>query len=229
MAAADEQKAICHVLRLLRSDWAEWERHHRPNAAMPAVRVAEGKFTPLEESELESHLIYRGKTGQFEEDRVVYLKPPGKDPSSVAGVWCRWDYEKTPPQCGFYIGLWSAQPAFPKVVPPADERHTGFVGFRYETPEIGCNHNFYHVQPCRSMGEKDDPIEHAIPISHRDPTFPLAATTALELLLCLVTSLYGLKGLVALREKVLNDSKAQKNRLIAEALSNILGLAVANG
>lgn len=229
MAAADEQKAIWHVLRLLRTDGDDWSRHHRPKAAIPAVRVAEGKFTPLEEAELEAHLIHRGKKGEFEENQVVFLKPPAKDPSAVAGVWCRWDYEKTPPRCGFYFGLWSAQPPFPKADPPSDDLHTGFVGYRFETPEDGDNHNFYHAQPCRSLGAKDDPIEHAIPISQRDPTFPLAAGNALELLLCLVTSLYGMNGLLALQDKVLSDTKAQRNELIVKALSTVLGLKMATG
>lgn len=229
MAAADEQRALWHVLRLLRSDGDDWLRHHRPQAATPAVRVAEGKFTALQEAELEAHLIYRGKTGQFEENQVVFLKPPAKDPSAVAGVWCRWDFDKSPPRCGFYYGMWSAQPPFPKTDPPSQERHTGFVGYRFETPEDGDNHNFYHAQPCRSMGAKDDPIDHAIPISQRDPTWPLAARSALELLLCLVTSLYGMKGLVALQGRVLEDPVLRKNALITNAVSTVLGLRYTTG
>lgn len=229
MAAADEQKALWYVLRLLRSDGDDWQRHRQPQAATPAARVAQGKFTALQEYELTSHLIHRGKTGQFEENQVIFLVPPGKDRSAVAGVWCRWDYEKTPPRCGFYYGMWSAQPPFPKTDPPTEARHIGFVGYRFETPEDGDNHNFYHAQPCRSMGDKDDPIEHAIPISQRDPTWPLAARNALELLLCLVTSLYGMKGLVELQNRVLDDPELRKNALITEALTTVLGLRCATG
>ncbi|MDR6530260.1 hypothetical protein J2800_000996 [Caulobacter rhizosphaerae] len=224
MATTDEQKAIWHVLRLLRSEGEDWSRHNRPTAATAAVRVAEGKFTALDDAELKTHLIHRGRRGQFDENQVVFIRPPAKDPSAVAGVWCRWDYEKTPPRWGFYYGLWSAQPPFPKADPPTEDLHTGFVGYRFETPEDGDNHNFYHVQPCRSMGAKDDPIEHAIPISQRDPTWPLAADSALELLMCLVTSLYGMKGLLALQEKVHEDLVLRKNTLIIRAIEMMLGL-----
>jgi hypothetical protein len=223
--AADEQKALCHILRLLRAEGDDWSRHHRPAAATAAVRIAEGRFTPLDEGELEAHLIYKGKkTGKFEESQIVFLKPPATDPSAVAGVWCRWDFETTPPSCGFYYGVWSAQPPFPKADPESKERHTAFVGYRFETPEDGDNHNFYHAQPCRSMGAKDDPIEHALPISNRDPTWPIAAENALELLLCLVTALYGMRGLADLQNRVLVDPKTRSNTHITTALNRILDL-----
>ena len=74
------------------------------------------------------------------------------------------------------------------------------------------------------MGAKDDPIDHALPVSQRDPTWPLAAKTALELLLCLVTSLYGMKGVVALQDKALEDVALRGNGVITEALKAILGL-----
>jgi hypothetical protein len=226
MAPADEQRAIWHVLRLLRSDGAVWLRESQPRKANRAHKVAMGKFSALEELDLERHLIFSGRKGQFGESQIVFLKPPAKHPSAIAGVWCRWDYQKSPPRCGFYYGMWSAQPPFPKADPPSGELHTGFVGYRFETPEDGDNHNFYHAQPCRSMGDKDDLIDHAIPISHRDPTWPIAAGSALELLLCLVTSLYGMKGLVDLQNRVLEDPALRNNDLIKRAFTAVLGLRI---
>ena len=65
--------------------------------------------------------------------------------------------------------------------------------------EAGTNHNYYHAQPCRSTGQKDDEVEMALPISYRMPTWPIAATCALELLLCFVASMYGMNGLRQLK------------------------------
>ncbi|MDB5431422.1 MAG: hypothetical protein JWP35_2538 [Caulobacter sp.] len=224
MPAADEQKAIGHVLRLLRSEWDDWDRHHRPAAAGAAAAAATGKFDALGEQALNTHMLYGSDQGQFADNQVVYVKPPHKEPSAVAGIWCRWDYQKAPPRCGFYYGIWSSQPPHPKPAAPHGGLHVAFVGYRFETPEDGDNHNFYHAQPCRSMGAKDDPVDHALPISQRDPTWPLAAKSALDLLLCLVTSLYGMHGLVALKGRIEEEPSLRQNGLIREAMKNVLGL-----
>ncbi|CAO3417860.1 hypothetical protein [Azospirillum doebereinerae] len=171
--------------------------------------------------------MHGGKKGSFDEARVIYLKPPVKEDTAVAALWCRWDYEKPLPRCGFYFGLWSAQSAFPKPAEDAGvvERHVAFTGYRFETPEEDDNHNYYHAQPCRSMGRKDDEIDVALPVSNRIPTWPIAAAGALELLLCLVTSLYGMKGLRELRDKLHEDAKARQNKLLIAALKSVAALS----
>lgn len=224
--AADEQKALGHVLRILRTEGSEWMRHRRPSGpeAVMAARTAQGKFGEIEGQALERHFLHGDKKGEFEGSEVIWLKPPKKDPAAVAGIWCRWDYEKALPQCGFYYGLWSAQHAFPVATPPDPNKYPAFVGYRFETPEKGDNHNYYHAQPCRSMGAKDDPVEHGLPISERDPTWPLAATNALELLLCLVTALHGMDGLARIRDAVNDDPKVRRNELVKTALDKLLAL-----
>lgn len=224
MAAAEEQKALLFILRILWTEGDDWTRYKRTGAAAIAAKSAERKFDAVEATELDNYFLYKGKIGEFEENKVIFVKPPAKDPSAVAGIWCRWNFDKTLPRCGFYYGLWSAQPAFP--APAADDgvRHPAFVGYRFETPEDGDNHNFYHAQPCSSMGARDDPIEHRLPISARDPTWPLAADSALELLLCVVTSLYGFKGLRELQDTINQDATLRQNTLIKSALDKLLAL-----
>lgn len=225
MATTDEQKAICYVLERLRVDGDAWLRHGAINAEK-SLRAAK-RYEALERGDLATLLMHGGKKGSFDETRVIYLKPPAKEDTAVAALWCRWDYEKPLPRCGFYFGLWSAQPAFPKPTEGvgAAERHIAFIGYRFETPEEDDNHNYYHAQPCRSMGRKDDEIDVALPISYRMPTWPIAATGALELLLCLVTSLYGMKGLRELYDKLLEDAKARQNKLLLAAFKSVMGLS----
>jgi hypothetical protein len=224
LATTDEQKAIWFVLEALRVRGTEWLRR-RDDKAAQAVRVAQGKYDALTQNELSTLLLHGGPAGKFDYTKVIFLSPPAKEDTAVAALWCRWDYEKDMPQCGFYFGLWSAQPAFP--TPPEDkrtERHIGFIGYRFETPEEGDNHNYYHAQPCRSMGRKDDEIEVALPVSNRMPTWPVAANGALELLLCLVTAIYGMKGLRMLQTDLNEDPAARKNDLLSTALKTVLAL-----
>jgi hypothetical protein len=172
-------------------------------------------------------LMHGALKGGFEETKVIYLLPPAKEDAAVAAIWCRWDYEKDLPRCGYYFGLWSPQPPFPAPSDRrrADDHHIAFVGYRFETPEDDKNHNYYHAQPCRSMGRKDDEIECALPVSNRAPTWPVAARSALELLLCLVTALYGMDGLRRLKVSLDEDVSARQNRQLSIALAAVLDLS----
>ena len=228
VAGEGEQQAIRSILQILRRRGDAWERR-RSAAAQLAIGAARGKFSDIGEHELDTHILRKGKVGKFDENEFLVLPPPAKDDTAIAAIWCRWDFEKPRPKCGFYYGVWSVQPPFPLPEPHDGGKHVAFVGYRFETPEfhegdtVG-NHCFYHAQPCRSLGEKDNPIEQALPISHRTPTWPLAAENALELLLCLITSLYGMIGLGEIREEIQAEPKLRRDPLIREALGKVLGL-----
>ena len=153
MAATEEQKAILSVLVLLQRSGEEWRSFERPSAAGTAENVATGSFTPITEGGLERYLLYSGASGQFDFNEVIYVRPPEKEKSAVSALWCRWDFSGVAAKCGFYLGTWwKPQKA------PADTGVCGgrvvFLGFRYETPEEGDNHDYFHAQPCRSMGDR---------------------------------------------------------------------------
>ena len=141
MAATEEQKAILSVLRVLRNEGETWSRHRRPLAATAVATVAERQFTALKENELVDYLLYRGKVGQFDDGRAIYIEPPPKEQSSVAAIWCRWNFDLELPSCGFYFGVWSAREAFSAADRSDSKTDTCFIGYRYETPEQGDNHN----------------------------------------------------------------------------------------
>ena len=227
MPATDEQKTILSVLRLLLIKGEQWMRHDRPPAATATARVAEGRFTPLRAWQLDNHLLHGGKTGRFNDSEVIYIKPPAMERSAVAAIWCHWDFDVHIPKCGFYFGIWSARPAFPHLNRTAVTKHNAFVGFRYETPEDGYNHNFYHAQPCQSMAARQPPIAQAVPIPDRYPTFPLAAESCVDLLLCLVTSIYGMIGLKELIGS--GDDSIYRNAMLSASLKRIHGLQRTSG
>lgn len=208
MAIADEQQAIFVVLRQLLID-----RPASPRSDT-VLRVARVQFSPLGRYDLDP-LEYQS-TGQFPVDRVIYMEPPSSEKLAVAALWCRWDFNADLPRCGFYLGIWSAQRGFPN--PNSGHKHPAFTGFRYETPEDGDNHDYYHAQPCRSMGG-DEAVRCALPISPRVPTFPLAAQSSLELLLCLFTSGYGMADMKKLQSKV-----SGRSSLLRQSMDNILRL-----
>lgn len=208
-----EQRAIFTVLRQLLTDGKDWTRN-KTFATMTVSNAARFQFTPLEAYDLD-YMEYQPR-GRFPVDRVIYIEPPSKEKSAVAALWCRWDFDVDLSRCGFYFGIWSTRPAFP--TPNSGHKHPAFTGFRYETPEDGDNHDYYHAQPCRSMGDTD--VVCALPISPRIPTFPLAAqSSSLKLLLCLFTSVYGMVDLKKLQSKV-----SGQNKLLRQSIDDILEL-----
>ena len=64
------------------------------------------------------------------------------------------------------------------------------------------------------MGTADSPIVQALLISERNPTFPLAAKSALELLLCLVVSLYGMNILIEWVKRISGDLSLRGQQLL---------------
>lgn len=223
MPATEEQKAVWSVLRLLLKAGEDWIRHKRPTRAAAVAEIAERQFTALRDHDLEGHLLHRGNAGSFADHQVIYIEPPPRQGPAVAAIWCRWDFGSAEARCGFYFGLWMQTQLRGAAAHGLSER-TDFVGYRYETPETGENHNYYHVQPCRSLGARDEEVAQALPVSQRNPTWPLAAETSLELLLCLVVSLYGKRGLRDLQANVLGNPAMRGNDLLCRSMSKLLDL-----
>ena len=131
------------------------------------------------------------------------------------------DFAGASAKCGFYVGTWwNAQTVLADAADCVGR--IVFLGFRYETPEEGDNHNFFHAQPCRSMGERDLPVVQALPVTERNPTWPLVASTALDLLLCLVISLYGKRGLAKLEAEIQETVSIRSQRLLLDSVKRIL-------
>lgn len=75
---------------------------------------------------------------------------------------------------------------------------TTFFGYRFETPEDGNEHHFFHAQPVKAFG-RGAPIQHAIAwYPERYPAFPLAARNAIELIASLLVATREWRQMVAL-------------------------------
>ena len=220
MAATEEQKAILTVLLVLRRSGEQWRSFDQPTAATAAVNVATGSFTAITEAELERYFLHSGTSGRFDFHEAIFVRPPAKEKSAVSALWCRWDFAGASAKCGFYVGTWWKAQTVPSDTTDCGGRIV-FLGCRYETPEEGDNHNYFHAQPCRSMGERDLPVVQALPVTERNPTWPLAAGTAVDLLLCLVTSLYGLRGLAELEAAIHETAGIRSQRLLLASVKRI--------
>lgn len=194
------------MLEELRREGDEWVRSLA--ARPPAWRAATARFSPLTSNALETRLLHRPR-GNFGEG-ALYLKPNRQMDATIA-LWCRWDFQDGANGCWYYLGIWPNE--------------GGFLGFRFEMPEAGDNHNYYHSQPCRNLGSRQEPIAEALPLPERNPTWPLAASSPLELLLCLVLSIRGMQGLRHLNERMDDDNRLRQSRELRDGIQRMLELA----
>ena len=214
MAVTDEQRAILQVLRLLLIKGQDWARRVKTEDSRVAS-YARFELDALNEMDLDTHLLYRGPTGRFGDREVIYVEPPSSEKDAFAALWCRWDFDSERPKCGFHFGVWCTR---------ADlGGNPAFLGYRYETPEVGDNHNYYHAQPCRSMITHQS-LAEALPVPERYPTFPIAADSSVELLLCLVTSIHGMSGLRELESSVNENQALRGNRCLTRPLDHVMSL-----
>lgn len=181
MDEVEQRRAIRDVLGALLSGGEDW----RSERVGPDIA---DMFAPLRLRQLNSYLNFK-RRGQFEPGEGILVKPPAHE-AVAAALRCRWDFESQRATYWFHLGIWLL------------DGH--FIGFRFEPPEIGDNHNYYHSQPCRTMGDGQS-ICRALEVPERNPTWPLPATSSLDLLLCLVLSIHGMSGLRAMKDKFERD------------------------
>lgn len=178
-----ERTEIRHVLSELRDGGEEWSRKRLGSNDQ---RKIASRFEPVNRNRL--RYLLSQPSGQFDPHEVIQVEPPRRE-WLIAVLWCSWKTEGDGSGCTFYLGGWLESGRF--------------VGFRFEPPAEG-NHNYYHSQPCRSMGNRE-PISGALEMPERNPTWPLPATSSLELLLCLVLSIHGMDGLKRIRQTFSTD------------------------
>lgn len=200
----EELNAIWHVLADLLREGENWagqqSSEEMPNTA--------NQFEPLKTWNIDYYRHW--PRGEFKPGEVIQIEPPKKEVHASA-LWCKWDsVNSVNTGFWFYLGLWQSGGQF--------------VVFRFEPPGRGCNHGYYHVQPCRTMGWEGDHAYPALAVPERNPTLPLAATSSLELLLCLVVSIHGMVGFKKMKERLEEDPETRQNLLLGRALDKIAGL-----
>ncbi|SRR6266568_1554535 len=68
----------------------------------------------------------------------------------------------------------------------------GFFGYRYESPERGMTHNFFHIQPIRGFNKNDAVQQYSYSwMPTRFPTFPVASRDPFELFVVMLYSVQG--------------------------------------
>lgn len=207
----DEQQAIALIFERLHAEGLEWYRKSSEPGAAHFANSLQATYSLAERSRIDQ--IRWTSRSSFPSRHVAILLPPDRDPEPLLAVWCRWDFDVEPARCGFYTGMWIRL-----------RKSHEFVGFRFESPEEGDQHDFYHCQPCRNLGDRGQPEAAAVAISEYVPTLALHAENSVELALNIVLAMRGKQGLEAFRRAIMLEPEARNSEILKRGFRRLKAL-----
>lgn len=153
------------------------------------------------------------------------IKPPNPRGDTVSVLKLRWYREAGREHCLVNYGSWSLM-TLPSSVQRVDDPNKRqipiFTGFRFETPEMGSNHAYHHSQPSRSLGDSQaPPVNEALDLTARNPTWPMAARDTVQLALCVILALYGFDGFDNFRAYADVNARSTTRETLNHAISAV--------
>jgi hypothetical protein len=179
---ANEEQVLLRqvVLRLL-----ERQEKWRNDAEGPGRRLHDEILAryqnPYQYDELERLLADNPQVFSTR-NRFMFMEPIEGDGLPIPILTFEYDFAPQIPEVSFQMGVFAMNGA----------GKLSAVGYRFETPEGGGMHNYYHAQPVETLlrnGRYKLPCPDLLSASC--PTFVLNAANVLTLLLCLIVSVYG--------------------------------------
>lgn len=199
----EHHDAVVLILDRLKTEGLEWYRGAKSEDVDLFERRISGNFSIFESGEI--HTIGRKPKGSFPAKKILVMPPSGREEEAILGLWLRWNFEADPFEFRVFLGQWSE----------IDGEKT-FLAFRFEAPEQGEEHDYYHCQPCRNFGDRDL-VPNAAVVSQRFPTIPLNASNIVELTVCALMASMGRKKIKSFVRKLLRDSAAASNSSLKTA------------
>lgn len=200
---AEQQAAVRLILYRLSTEGIKWYRSAKAEDVDLLERRVSANFAMFDGNEI--HTIGLKPAGAFPKKKILLTAPAGKEKDAVVGFWLRWNFNLDPIEFRLFLGLWYET---------AGQRN--FNGYRFETPETGDSHDYYHCQPCRNFGDKELLPEAAL-VSEKFPTIPLNASNIVELTVCALMATMGRKKMNQFLKKLLMSSEGTSNDFLMNA------------
>jgi hypothetical protein len=164
-----------------------WNRYRRavPNLSGDVKEIHDHIATIYQqyndEHELELTLSHNNPpTTDFNlEGKCIFLEPE-TDHKIIPVMTVKFDFRRSIPEIRFHLALFLV-----------DSQNTPqALGYRFEAPEGEGIHHYYHAQNIKTFNKRELPCPEWIP--ENQPAFALDAKDCITLIICLLTSLYGL-------------------------------------
>ncbi len=206
----EEREAVRLILDSLQAEGLNWYRHTKSTEVDLFEPLKSGSFVAFEGHE--HHTLPKKNVNSLPSKHILIMPPSGSEEEEILGLWVRWDFESTPIAFRLFIGQWSK----------VDGNKT-FIAFRFEAPEKGDKHDFYHCQPCRNFGDKVR-VPNAAQVSEHFPTIPINASNIVELTVCALIACMGRKEAQAFERKIFRDP-FMSNPTLRAAFARVLPAA----
>lgn len=201
-------QAVALILDRLKTQGEEWFRNAVENPEAFLRRPTAHGYGLFDGKEI--HTIGHKPKSSFPDRKFLLIESHAKEDEAVLGLWLRWNFDTEPFEFRLFLGQWSLV-----------EKQETFVAFRFEAPETGEEHNYYHCQPCRNFGNKVA-IERAAMLSERFPTIPVNAANIVELTICTVLAAFGRKKTKQFLRKVLSEGAGRDNAALVSAYARLV-------
>ena len=189
-----EREAVRLLLESLKADGLNWYRRAKIAEVRMFERRVSGNFSIFESGE--HHTLPNKPVGSLPSRKILIMRPSGSEQEEILGLWLRWNFDVAPFAFRLFIGQWA------KV-----NGTKTFIAFRFEAPEQGDKHDYFHCQPCRNFGDKEL-VPNAALVSEHFPTIPINASNIVELTVCALMACMGHKDVKAFIRHLLRNSAA---------------------
>ncbi len=199
----DQREAVMLLLKTLADVGLEWFRTADFEHGNLIAARAGSQFKPFDPARFR----YLGSQpiADFPANQLLVVEPTSGERDSFVGLWVRWDFTIDPIVFRLFVGHWCEI-----------ENDKTFVAFRFEAPEDGPTHNFYHCQPCRNIGDRAT-LQDAARLSEKFPTVPVNAGNVVELTVASIIAVLGLEKARVFVNGLTSDARIGGNRLIKNA------------
>lgn len=197
----EEREAVRLILESLMSAGLKWYRHAKVSEVDMFQRRISGNFSIFETGE--HHSLPRKPTGSFPSKKILIMPPSGSEQDEILGLWLRWNFDADPYAFRLFLGQWAK----------VDGAKT-FIAFRFEAPEQGDKHDYFHCQPCRNFGDKEH-VPNAALVSEHFPTIPINASNIVELTVCALMACMGRNDVKTFVRNLLRSSASDNAPLKA--------------
>jgi len=202
-----QKEAVALILEKLREEGLYWYNSSAEEGFDPISKYGNGNYSFSEIDDLAR--LSKISCSSLPSRKIVVLPPPKGEDDPLLGLWLKWNFDKNPFEFRIFMGFWYKK-----------NSSKNFICFRFETPEKGINHDYYHCQVCKDFGDSGV-VSEAVCVPKFFPTIPVKATNIVELIICVVMAIRGRKNTKSFIKKILIEPVSLDNQWLKKAFLSI--------
>src|SRR5688572_23141313 len=148
MSWQQRREALAIVFEWLISYGEGWYRDETVRPLDHVQKVVDSHYSTMTRREVEELRDGAHKNELDFSPQVILIRPPLGENRALAVLQCSCSQVGGTTRCALYYGLWFMMTEWEGMKAVDGKSAPVFMGYRFESPEHGNNHNYYHAQPC---------------------------------------------------------------------------------